>query len=95
MATKTIKTQENQTLHDLAVTYYGTAEAVGELLEQNTQLVNDPAALAALGVENTTDFFADVALLKGQDVTVSTDGYLRQPNILRALDGQEITTYTM
>ncbi len=95
MATKIIKTCENQTVHDLALTYYGTAEAVSEILELNPALTNDPAALAAFGVQDNADFFVDVALLKGQDVTVSTDGYMRRSNILRALNGKNITTYTV
>ena len=48
---KTIKTVANQTLLDVAVKYYGTAEAAGQLLALNPDLVNDPEALVSLDID--------------------------------------------
>lgn len=95
MTVKTIKSLANQTLYDVALAYYGTAEAVGELLELNPSLANDPGALGALGIGNMDDYYLDVALLAGQDIDIDTDSALRLPNVLRAIENTEITTFTL
>lgn len=43
---KIIEVQADQTLLDLAVQHYGTAEGVGEILRLNPTLENDPKRLA-------------------------------------------------
>ena len=95
MTTKTIKARANQTLHDIAVQYCGNVEAVAELLQLNGELVNDPAALAAPGIDAGGDFFLDVPLLAGCEVVVREDSDYRDPNVLRANRTETITTYTI
>lgn len=94
-AMKTVKTVPNQTLFDVAVKYYGTCEAVSELLANNPGLRNDPAALAALGVDYVTDaaFYPDAALLAGQDIQIDTDSRILKQSIVKELQTKEINTY--
>ena len=94
MTTKTIKARANQTLHDVAVQYYGNVEAVAELVHLNDCLRNDPEALAAQGIDAGGDFYLDVALLKGQEITICQDSDSRDPNVLRANEKETINTYT-
>ena len=89
----TIKTLQNQTVYDVAVMYYGTCEAVGLLLADNPDLVNDPAALASVGIGGSDALYLDVALLKGQDVYIDAGSRVRQMNTLRDIQGKEITTF--
>ena len=46
---KTIKAKDNQILLDIALQYYGTAEAIAEILENNPGIKNDPQALVSDG----------------------------------------------
>ena len=39
---KTIKVKDNQILLDIALQYYGTAEAIAEILANNPGIKNDP-----------------------------------------------------
>jgi len=91
---KTIKTLQNQTLYDVAVMYYGTSEAVGELILNNAELVNDPAALAQLGVDyiNNEGFYPDTSLLAGQNIRIDTQSPNMNRNIVKEIYN-EITTY--
>ena len=88
-----IKTQANQTIFDIALMHYGTCEAVGKLLEDNPSMRNDPAALAALGIADTTSFYMDAALLPDQTLQVDMDSPLRDVNTLREIVGVDITTF--
>lgn len=92
---KTVKTVANQTIFDVAAKHYGTCEAVAELLENNPGLRNDPAALAALGVDYVTDaaFYPDAALLPGQDIQIDTDSRILKQSIVKELQNKEINTY--
>lgn len=91
---KTITAEANQTIYDIALQYYGTVEAVGELLMNNQELVNDPAALAQLGVDYVTNkgFYVDVPLLVGSLVKVDTQSPNYKTNITKEIT-KEITTY--
>lgn len=91
---KTIITEANQTLYDLAVEHYGTIEAVGELFELNPHLTNDPAALAAVGVNYIADtsFYIDVAVLPATKLTVDDQSRAKKQNITREIK-RTITTY--
>mgnify|MGYP000323225834 CR=1 FL=1 len=42
---ETIKVKDNQILLDIALQYYGTAEAIAEILANNPGIKNDPQAL--------------------------------------------------
>lgn len=92
---KTIKTVANQTLLDVAVKYYGTAEAAGQLLALNPDLVNDPEALVSLGIDYLADngCYLDVALAPGQTVTVDTDSDMCLQTVVKELNDKEINTF--
>ena len=92
---KTIKTVANQTLLDVAVKYYGTAEAAGQLLALNPGLVNDPEALVSLGIDYLADngCYLDVALAPGQTVTVDTDSDMCRQTVVKELNDKEINTF--
>lgn len=91
---KTIKVQRNQSLRDVALQYYGNQQAVGEILSNNPDLKNDPAALAAQGIDALSDegFYLDAALLSGTGVKIDTDSPLMLQSVLKNLT-REITTY--
>ena len=90
-----IKTLSNQTIFDVALMHYGTCEAVGKLMEDNPGLRNDPAALAALGIADTTSFYMDAALLAGHIYLQGLASPLRDVNTLREIAGKQITTFNM
>lgn len=92
---KTIKTVANQTLLDVAVKYYGTAEAAGQLLALNPDLVNDPEALVSLDIDYLADngCYLDVALASGQAVTVDTDSDMCRQTVVKELNDKEINTF--
>lgn len=92
---KIIKTVPNQTIFDVAAKHYGTCEAVAELLTANPGLRNDPAALAALGIDYVADsgFYSDAALLAGQEIKIDTDSRTLRQTIVKELQNKEINTY--
>ncbi len=95
---KTVKVKPNQTIYDIALEQYGNVEAVGEIMVNNPDLRNDPAALAALGINAIEDdgFYVDASLLPGAAVLINdTDSPLRRPAILKELAGEEITTFDL
>lgn len=66
---KTVKVKDNQILLDIALQYYGTAEATGEILANNPGIKNDPQALVDEGRE-LGSFYPDVKLQKGLAVEI-------------------------
>lgn len=92
-----VKTVRNQTIFDVAVKHCGTCDAVAELLEGNPGLRNDPAALAALGVDYVADggFYVDAALLPGQEVVIDTDSQTLKQDIVKELKNKEINTFDL
>lgn len=84
----------NQTLPDIAIEQYGTCEAISEILMNNPDLRNDPAALAALGIDylSDTDFWLDVPLLPGATVKIDTDSRLKRTGIIREIN-RDVTTF--
>ncbi len=95
---KTVKAKPNQTIYDVALEQYGNVEAVGEIMVNNPDLRNDPAALAALGINAIADtgFYIDVALLPGAAIAINnTDSPLIRPSVLKELAGEEITTFDL
>ena len=91
---KTIKTLKNQTLYDIATMHYGTCEAVGELLMNNPDLINDPTAMAEQNIDYVNDngFYPDIALLAGQRVMIDTQSPNMNRNMVKEIYN-EITTY--
>ncbi len=95
---KTIKVKQNQTVYDIALEQYGNVEAIGEIMVNNPDLRNDPAALTALGINAIEDdgFYIDVSLLPGSAVQINnTDSPLMRPAVLKELVGEEITTFDL
>lgn len=92
---KTIRTVPNQTLFDVAVKHCGTCDAVAELLADNPGLRNDPAALAALGIDYVADsgFYLDAALLAGQEIRINTDSRTLRQTVVKELQNKEINTF--
>ena len=48
---RTISVKDNQTVLDIAMQYYGTVEAVSEILDINPGIKNDATSLVAEGRE--------------------------------------------
>lgn len=92
-----IETTKNQTIIDIAVKYYGTAEAVSELLYNNPDLRNDAASLALLGIDSLYDdgFYVDAALSPGQEVVIDTDSFMLKQNIAKEMQNKEINTFDL
>lgn len=91
---KTIVTEPNQTLWDIAVQWYGNAEAVTEIVELNPMLTNDTVAAAAAGIDTVKDrgFYFDLPIEAGSKVTINPMSGLSRQNITRDIN-KTITTY--
>ena len=91
---KTVTAKPNQTIFDIAIEQYGTAEAVSEIIGNNPELKNAPEALITLGIDPLYDkgFYFDAAILPGTPVKIDTNSQLIRSNTLRELNN-EITTY--
>lgn len=89
-----IKVENNQTLYDVALQHYGTAEAVGELATLNPYLTNDPAALADRDIDYISDssFYFDIPIAKGTTIEIDTTSKLCKSQITKELSNP-ITTY--
>lgn len=99
---KKIKIEANQSLRDVALQYYGTMEALGEILSLNctygtTTMRNDRAALVALGIDyiNDTSFYLDVPLEVGSVVVIDDESRAVNRNIIRELQSIPQTKYTL
>nr|DAN20593.1 MAG TPA: hypothetical protein [Caudoviricetes sp.] len=92
---KKITVKENQTIYDIAIEQYGTCEAVGEILFDNSELLNDEQAKRDLGIDPINDkaFYFDIALKRGYTLLIDTDSCLVKKNILRDIMNKEITTF--
>lgn len=92
---KTIKTSPSQTLYDVAVQWYGTTEAVGELMRNNPALENDPGELVKLGIDYLQErsFYPDAALLPGQAIQIDESSFLLKQTVVQQLRNKEISTY--
>lgn len=91
---KLITVKPNQTLYDIALEQYGTCEALYELLEINHDLKNEPAALAAAGIDGLSDdgFYIDTALLAGSAIKIDANSKMILQSVIREITG-DITTY--
>ena len=90
---QTIKTIKNQTIWDVAVQYYGTLEAVEELLRLNPALRSDVAqALAAGYVADSSIFYLDLPILEGSSVTIDTDSKWYKRSIVKQI-AVDVTTF--
>lgn len=93
---KKITVKPNQTVYDIAVTEYGTCEAVAEIIADNPELANDDRAKVETGVDPVKDksFYFDLALKPGSTIFIDTDSRLINKNILREMN-KEVTTFDL
>lgn len=89
---KTIEATGDQTILDLALQHYGTAEAAGEILRNNPELRNDPTSVIAAGREIGT-FYPDIRLSPGAPVRIDDDSRLVIKTVVKKINGS-VTTYT-
>lgn len=82
----------NQSLRDIAITHYGTLEAIGEIVTLNEAILkNDPKALVDLGIDYLHDhaLYLDVALAPGIIIEVNDRGRTVDQNIIRDLTTEQ------
>lgn len=91
---KTITTEPNQTIYDIATQWYGNPEAATEIVMLNPTLANDPAAAAAVGINTVTDrcFYFDLPIEAASQIVINPMSHLGRPNITRDIN-KTITTY--
>lgn len=90
---KTIIVKENQTVYDLAAQYYGTSEALGEILRNNPSLINEDKAKIQAGIDAVQNnyFYLDLPVRAGSVVLIDTDSPLMNNSIIREMN--DITTF--
>lgn len=88
---KTIEVQADQTVLDLAMQHYGTAEGVSEILSLNPSLENDPQRVAAEGREAGA-FYPDLRLTPGQSVLIDDGGTVIKKSVVKKME-RNVTTY--
>ncbi|MCH5243415.1 MAG: LysM peptidoglycan-binding domain-containing protein [Lentimicrobiaceae bacterium] len=92
---KTIKTEPNQTIYDIAVQYYGTLDGVEELMTLNPDIKNDTKALVALGINTANQdhvFRFDVAIAPGSILVFNETSKTIDSRVVKKIE-QPITTY--
>lgn len=91
---KTVKAKANQTLFDVAVENYGNCEALHEIMQNNPEIGNEDAALAAAGIDpvGNADFYMDLALKKGSEIRIDTDSRWLKNSVVREIE-TDVTTY--
>jgi len=89
---KTVKTVDNQIILDFALTWYGTAEAIGEIMTLNPSIRNDSAAMIEAGI-TPGDFYPDIKLAIGQDILINDESRMIKPNTVKKIGGT-VATYT-
>ena len=88
---KTIEVQADQTVLDLAMQHYGTAEGVSEILSLNPSLENDPQRVAEEGREAGA-FDPDLRLTPGQSVLIDDGGTVIKKSVVKKME-RNVTTY--
>lgn len=93
---KKITVKPNQTVYDIAVSEYGTCEAVAEIITNNPDLSNDERAKVSTGIDPVSDksLYFDLALKPGSTVLIDTDSRMINKNILREIN-KEVTTFDL
>lgn len=91
-----ITTVENQTIYDICLQAYGTAEALAEVLKLNPGIRNDSRAKVAVGIDpiGDTSFYLDLAVEPRTAVVVDTDSPLINGNVVRELV-EPVTTFNL
>lgn len=88
---KTIEVENDQLLLDIALQQYGTAEAIGEIVQNNPDLKNDPSAVVESGRELGA-FYPDIKLKVGTQVSIDDDSRLMKKTVVKKIN-RSITTY--
>lgn len=93
---KKVTVERNQTIYDIAVTEYGTCEALPEIIADNPGLENEERAKISLGIDaaKDKDFYFDLPLKRGSVVLIDTDSRSLKKNIIREID-KEVTTFDL
>ena len=93
---KKVTVKRNQTIHDIAVTEYGTSEAITEIIRNNPELSNDEQAKVSLGIDPSKDkeFYFDLPIKSGNIVLIDTDSRMLKKTIIREID-KEVTTFDL
>lgn len=88
---KKINIHDNQTILDIALQYYGTAEAIGEILANNPTLKNDIKAL----IESSRDvdkFYPDIKLEVGSTLYIDDNSKSIKNTIVKQIN-RGVNTY--
>ena len=83
---KIIKTEDNQTVLDIAMQYYGTAEAIGEIISLNPNLKNAPLEVLNTGYEDVESLYLDIKLLENQPVNIDEKSNLMKKNVVKNIN---------
>ena len=86
---RTIEIKNNQTLLDIALQYYGTAEAIEEILANNTGIKNDPLELVR-SRRSLSDFHPDIKLKEGTSLFINDNSLVIRKTVVKKID---INTY--
>ena len=92
---KTIRTEPNQTIYDIAVQYYGTLDGVEELIALNPGIKNDTKALVALGINTANQdpvFRFDVAIAPGSVLVFDETSKTIDDKVVKKIENP-VTTY--
>lgn len=88
---KTIKAKDNQILLDIALQYYGTAEAIAEILENNPGIKNDSQALVSAG-RPLGSFYPDIKLEVSSSLLIDDDSRRIKKTVIKKIEN-DVTTY--
>lgn len=88
---KTIEVCDEQILLDIALQYYGTAEAIGKIVSDNPDIKNEPSAVVKAGRALGT-FYPDIKLAAGSLINIDDDSRLARKTVVKKID-RDITTY--
>ena len=88
---KTVEVKDEQILLDIALQYYGTAEAMGEIVANNPDLKNEPSAVVEAG-RTLGAFYLDIKLAVGSRILINDDSRLVKKTVVKKIE-RDITTY--
>lgn len=88
---KTVSIQENQTLLDVALQYYGSAEAISDILQHNPGLKNPASALVKEG-RPLGRLYPDIKLEPGFRLRIDDDSRLQKKTVVKKITN-DVTTY--
>ena len=77
---KKVTIKPNQTIYDIALSEYGTCEAVAKIINDNPDLANDDSSKVLCGIDPINDkgLYLDLPLLPGSTVLIDMDSVLKK-----------------